>query len=45
LDELLDGSRFVGRAPEQVAEFIAEEVDPLLELWAEVPTVRAEVRV
>jgi adenylosuccinate lyase len=45
LDELLDGSRFVGRASEQVVEFIAEEVEPLLEHWAEVPTVRAEVRV
>ncbi|RKP02318.1 hypothetical protein CXG81DRAFT_25012 [Caulochytrium protostelioides] len=30
LDRLLDPASFVGRAPEQVAEFVAEEVDPLL---------------
>jgi adenylosuccinate lyase len=31
LDELLDGRRFVGRAPEQVSEFLAEEVAPVLD--------------
>ena len=31
LDGMLDPINFVGRAPEQVLEFIAEEVDPLLE--------------
>ncbi|HVS18019.1 MAG TPA: adenylosuccinate lyase [Planctomycetota bacterium] len=31
LDELLDPARYVGRAPAQVLEFVAEEVDPLLE--------------
>lgn len=45
LDELLDGSRFIGRASEQVGEFIEEEVDPLLKRWDEVPHVQAEVRV
>ncbi len=30
LDELLEGRRFVGRAPEQVREFVAEELDPVL---------------
>jgi adenylosuccinate lyase len=45
LDELLDGSRFIGRASEQVDEFISEEVDPVLAAWAEVPVVEAEVRV
>jgi adenylosuccinate lyase len=31
LDDLLDPARYIGRAPEQVSEFIAHEVDPLLE--------------
>jgi adenylosuccinate lyase len=31
LDELVDARRFVGRAPEQVREFLQEEVDPLLQ--------------
>jgi len=29
-DQLLDPARFVGRAPEQVAEFLEECVDPIL---------------
>lgn len=31
LDSLLDPSTFVGRAPEQVVEFLNEEVHPVLE--------------
>src|SRR6185369_100065 len=31
LDDLLEGARYVGRAPEQVLEFVAADVDPLLE--------------
>ena len=31
LDDLLDLEAFVGRAPEQVEQFIREEVDPILE--------------
>ena len=31
---LLDPSKFVGRAPEQVEEFVAEEVEPALEPYA-----------
>jgi adenylosuccinate lyase len=31
LSDLLDGARFVGRAPEQVDRFLAEQVEPLLE--------------
>lgn len=31
LDALLDPSTFIGRAPEQVVEFIEEEVYPVLE--------------
>jgi len=30
LDEMLDPSKFVGRAPKQVEEFVREEVDPVL---------------
>ena len=31
LESLIDPILFVGRAPEQVTEFISEEVDPVLE--------------
>lgn len=30
-DEVLDSTRYVGRAPEQVEEFVAEVLDPLLQ--------------
>jgi len=45
LDRLLDPKRFVGRAPEQVLEYLAEEVDPLLTREAAVPDADGEVRV
>jgi len=45
LDELLEPSRFVGRAPRQVEEFLAAEVDPLLDRWEGVARTRADVRV
>ncbi len=45
LDELFDPARFVGRAPEQVAEFVAGEVDPLLERHAEIPAGGGDVRI
>ncbi len=45
LDEILDPARFVGRAPEQAAEFIAAEVDPYLERQRGVPEERGELRV
>ena len=35
LQDLLDPARFVGRAPQQVDEFLAECIDPLLEMHAE----------
>ena len=44
LAELLDGSLYVGRAPQQVVEFLTEEVDPLL-TNAETSGVESEVRV
>ncbi len=40
----LDAARFVGRAPQQVDEFLAEVVDPILEASLP-PTPREEVRV
>jgi adenylosuccinate lyase len=44
--ELLDPRRYIGRAPEQVDEFLAEVVDPALAEEGEVPrTEREEVRV
>lgn len=45
LDLLLDGARHVGRAPEQVLEFLSEEVDPLLERQRGLLGERGEVRV
>ena len=37
LEELLDPSRFVGRAPEQVRELLETHVRPLLEAVGELP--------
>ncbi len=31
LDEILDASKFIGRAPSQTVEFIANEIDPILQ--------------
>ncbi len=45
LDDLLDPARFVGRAPEQVEEFLAAEVDPILACNAHLLGETAEVRV
>ncbi|MEZ5973688.1 MAG: adenylosuccinate lyase [Planctomycetota bacterium] len=45
LDELLDGSRYVGRAPAQVIEFLGEEVEPLLARHSDRQAVRGEVHV
>ena len=44
LEAALEPSRFVGRAPEQVTEFLREVVDPILEATL-VVTEREEVRV
>ena len=40
LDALLDPSRFVGRAPQQVREFLAENVQPILDDAGELPEAR-----
>lgn len=41
LDQLMEPSQFVGRAPEQVDEFIADEVDPILEKFKELMTIES----
>jgi len=45
LEELLDGKRYVGRAPAQVQEFLMLDVEPLLERWGELLGAEAQVRV
>jgi len=40
LDALLDPARFVGRAPEQVREFLTEHVSPILEEAGELPEAK-----
>lgn len=35
LDELLVSSTYIGRAPEQVTEFLTEEVQPIIQLYKE----------
>ena len=45
LDEALDPARFVGRAPEQVDDFVAEVVEPIRRRHADHLRMRGEVRV
>lgn len=45
LDELLEGARYVGRAPEQVLEFVAADVDPLLDRHRDTSRTTGDVRV
>jgi adenylosuccinate lyase len=45
LEDLLDAPRFIGRAPEQVLDFIASEVDPVLERHAGLVGAEGEVHV
>jgi len=45
LGELLDGRRYVGRAPEQVEEFLRAEVDPLLERLGDLSRGDVDIRV
>ena len=42
---VLDASQFVGRAPEQVDEFIAEIVEPIRAKYGQRLTADAELRV
>ncbi len=45
LDDILDASKFIGRAPEQVVEFIENEIDPILRVNAAVLGAKGDVRV
>jgi adenylosuccinate lyase len=45
LDDLLEADRHVGRAPEQVLEYVAEEVDPVLDRYRHLLGAKSEVRV
>jgi len=45
IDAILDPARFVGRAPEQVSEFVSAEVDPLLARHADLGGIEGDVRV
>ena len=40
LEALLDPARFVGRAPQQVREFLAEHVQPILDTAGELPEAK-----
>lgn len=45
LDEILDASKFIGRAPSQTVEFIANEINPILEKHADLLGEKGDVRV
>ena len=45
IDEILDASKFIGRAPSQTVEFIANEIDPILEKHATLLGEKGDVRV
>lgn len=45
VEGVLDASRFVGRAPEQVDEFIAEVVTPIRQRYADTTAAGVELRV
>lgn len=43
LDSLLEPSTFIGRAPEQVVEFLQEEVEPILKQYDNVQVKPVEL--
>lgn len=45
LDDILDAKNFIGRSKDQVEEFIAEEIDPILDAHKDVLGEHGEVRV
>ena len=45
LDEILDAKKFIGRAPAQVSEFIANEIAPILAKHANLLGEKGDVRV
>jgi adenylosuccinate lyase len=44
-DGTLDPRQFVGRSPEQVAEFVAEHIEPVRKCYAGVLGMKAELHV
>ena len=45
LDEILDANKFIGRALSQTAEFIRDEIDPILEANKECLGEKGDVRI
>lgn len=45
LDEILDASKFIGRAPQQVEEFIENEIEPILQANDKDLGLKGEVKV
>ena len=45
LDDILDAKKFIGRAPSQTLEFIQEEIDPILEKYADLLGATGELKV
>jgi len=45
IDSLLDPTGFVGRAPQQVEEYLKEVIGPLLEERADVSAPEGEIRI
>ncbi|MGN0814324.1 MAG: adenylosuccinate lyase [Candidatus Coproplasma sp.] len=45
LDDILDARKFIGRAPVQTEEFIAEEIDPILQANESVLGLKGDVKV
>ena len=45
IEALLDPKNFVGRAPEQTAEFLAEQIQPILDANKDILGVKAEINV
>ena len=45
LDDILDARKFIGRAPSQTVEFIANEIDPILVKHADLLGEKGDVRV
>jgi adenylosuccinate lyase len=45
LSQVVDASRFVGRAPQQVDEFLAEVVTPIRQRYADTLKYKAQLKV
>ncbi len=45
LDDILDAKNFIGRAPAQTEEFIAAEIDPILEKHADLLGSKGDVKI